>query len=89
MYLKNNNNLLDLNDVEFPRCFVLSHFVNPKREQIAFCDASEVGIGYVIYMKTTWNEEVHVCLVTAGSRVIPRTANTMLRLELCSAVELL
>ena len=42
----------------------------------------------MIYMRSTQGNEVHVSLVVAGSKVVPRGANTIPRLELNAAVEL-
>ena len=58
-----------------------------KKELHIFADASEVAIGFVMYLKTYSISNIHVSFVLAGSRVAPRDAVSMPRLELCAALE--
>ena len=78
----------ELNGFRFsmPRCI----FPTAARDKHlhVFADASSVAIGYVIYASCDINtEERHVSFVTAGSKVAPKAATTIPRLELCAAVE--
>ena len=80
--------LNDLSCIKISRCLIPKNFVSPVRELMCFCDSSEKGLGYVVYMRSVQNEEIHVSFVLANSRVAPRAAVTMPRLELNAAVEL-
>ena len=79
--------LLELNTLELPRCMIVKRFVSPTRELHVFSDASEEAIGFVIYMRCIENDEVSVSFVTGGSKVAPKGATSIPRLELCAAVE--
>ena len=77
-----------LNDFSFPRSFFPYGFSPTKQELHIFSDASVDAIGFVAYMRSTNDSgEVHLTFVTASSKVTPRSATTMPRLELCAAFE--
>ena len=81
------NSLSSLVHVSIPRCYVLQHFRNEKRELHVFSDASDDAIGHVIYMRSINEDgEVHVAFVSAGTKVSAQGATTIPRLELCAAV---
>lgn len=72
-----------------PRCI---HPFQPqdiiRKELHAFCDASLKAIGYAIYQKTITEDESFVSLVAGNSKVTPKGAGTIPRLELCAAVDI-
>ena len=82
------NSLQDLTGIKVPRSLIPSHFFEPLRELIGFCDSSEKGLGFIIYQRSLYKGEVHVAMVVAGSKVIPRGATSMPRCELNAALEL-
>ena len=81
------NSLSELESLKLPRCFVPNEFSSPKRELHVFSDASEVAIGFCIYMRCIERNNVHVTFVAGSSKVAPRCATSIPRLELCAAVE--
>ena len=59
-----------------------------RRELHAFSDASKDAIGFVVYLRSCNDlNEVHVAFVCASSKVAPRAALTIPRLELCAAMD--
>ena len=77
-----------LNDLRIPRSFFPVGFEVTRQEIHIFADASENAIGFVAYMRSLNNHGmVHVAFITASSRVTPRSATSMPRLELCAALE--
>ena len=52
-----------------------------------FVDASLVAIGYVIFIRTIDHHNVYINFVTAGSKLAPRAATSVPRLELCGALQ--
>ena len=77
-----------LSDFHVPRCFYPLNFNPTNQELHVFSDASENAIGYVAYMRSINKaNDVAVCFVTASSKVAPRSATTIPRLELCAALE--
>ena len=72
-----------------PRSYIPNNFGTVvTRELHVFSDASNHGIGYVMYLRTTNDyETVHVSFVTGNSKVPPRMAISIPRLELCAAME--
>lgn len=52
----------------------------------AFGDASEAAMGACVYMKTIQDNEVHVNLIAAKTKVAPIKKITLPKLELCAAV---
>ena len=79
--------LTELVSIELPRCFIPKDFVDAERELYVFLDASQDGIGYCIYLKSSCEGKFHVVFVAGGSKVAPRTAITVPRLELNAGVE--
>ena len=63
------------------------NFEYTKREIHVFCDASIEALGFCIYVRYLNDKAVHCALLCAGSRLAPRAATSIPRLELCSAVE--
>ena len=77
-----------LNGIKVPRSFYPLDIFPEKQELHICCDASEQAIGHVAYMRTTATDgRVHVAYVSSSSRVAPRCATSMPRLELCTALE--
>jgi hypothetical protein len=75
--------------LSIPRSYIPHDFgIAVTRELHVFSDASNHGIGYVMYLRTVNNNEaVTVSFVTGNSKVPPRMAISIPRLELCAAVE--
>ena len=70
-----------------PRCILPLNTSGGRRELHVFCDASQDAIGSVIYMKSiSESGECVVTFVSAISRLAPRAATTIPRLELCAAL---
>ena len=81
---RSESNLLIVMNI--PRCYF------PKTAQITsfqlhgFCDASELAYAGVVYLRMTdLNENVHISLVAAKTKVAPIKRLTIPRLELCGA----
>ena len=71
-----------------PRCYIPHDFGIPTQCELhGFSDASLEGTGYVIYMKSYQSERIHVSFVCGNSRVAPRLATSIPRLELCAALD--
>ena len=80
--------LATLSTITIPRCFYPEDFDPVRRELHVFCDASDKAIGFVSYMRTLSSDEsVQVTFLNASSKVAPRAANSMPRLELCAGVD--
>ena len=77
--------LSSLNALKIPRSYIPPTFNSPNRELFVFSDASNSAIGYVIYMRSTHDNDVHVSFVTASSKVSPQSATSIPRMELCAA----
>lgn len=77
--------LLALNQLKVNRRILL---LNPVQIQIiGFCDASELGYGAVIYLRSSDTVgNVKIALLCSKSRVSPPKKQTIARLELCSCV---
>ncbi|XP_071104136.1 uncharacterized protein [Haliotis cracherodii] len=74
-----------MNQVSLPRCIDPPEPVNQRQLHI-FCDASEKVYGSVAYLKSETNDgSSHVTFVAARSRVAPKKALSMPRLELLAA----
>ena len=72
--------------LSMPRCIFPDSVTNIHLH--VFADASSVAIGFVIY--ATSNDlagNKHTSFILAGSKVAPRAATTIPRLELCAALE--
>ena len=81
--------LNQLTALEIPRCFKPKNFGLCTQQILhVFADASEEAIGLSIYLLSI-NErsERHVSFVCGESRVAPRNAGSMPRLELCAALQ--
>ena len=81
--------LPNITELTIPRCLFPDRADKPlKAELHVFCDASEEAIGHVMYVRSIYaDDSVYVSFLFANSKVAPRSANTMPRLELCAAVE--
>ena len=80
--------LKELNNIAIPRCMGPVHFHPVRRELHVFCDASSDCIGYVAYLRSLdQGGRVCVTFINASSKVAPRSANSIPRLELNAAVE--
>ncbi|KAA0201607.1 hypothetical protein HAZT_HAZT004961 [Hyalella azteca] len=74
--------------VSVPRSYTPAGFHSTDRQLHVFCDASEEAIGYAIYLRSQSSlGEICVSLVMSNSKVAPRGATSIPRLELCAAVE--
>ena len=81
--------LSDLNKIEIPRGYVPLGFGKITGQVIhIFSDASKDAMAYVCYVQS-FNEEGHInnCFLLANSKVAPKMANSIPRMELCAAVE--
>ena len=77
-----------MGEFRVPRCFISSNFVCKSYELHAFCDASEDAIGFVLYLRGIDSQNrSEVAFVSGNSRVAPRSATSIPRLELCAALE--
>ena len=80
--------LSSIGKLSFPRSYFTASFPPVvKRELHTFTDASVDALGYVIYTRYSNGKEIQCSFVCAGSRVAPRAASSIPRLELCAAVE--
>ena len=82
--------LLEIETVKqlsLPRCYHPEDFgIAEERTLHVFCDASDDAIGHVVYMlERNHSGTYHVSFVFASSKVSPRQATTVPRLELCAA----
>ena len=82
------SSLKTLDGLRISRGFYPNGFNPIEQELHVFSDASEKAIGHVAYMRSINKEhQVHVAFVTASSKVAPKCATTIPRLELCAALE--
>ena len=80
--------LKSITGLKIQRCFHPTDFGTPDSLELhVFSDASLHATGYVIYIRYQKQNHNHVSLVMANSRVTPRLANTVPRLELCAALD--
>ena len=80
--------LHDLHLISISRSFYPINFHPISQEIHAFSDASKSAIGYIIYIRSFDTAgKCHVSFVTASSKVAPRCATTMPRMELCAALD--
>ena len=80
--------LSSLHSLTIPRCFIPLSFSEVTKTSLhVFCDASEDAIGHVVYLKSESSDSIHVAFVYGESKVSPRQATSIPRLELCAAVE--
>ena len=84
------NSLTELSGLVIPRSYVPVNFgIVVSTELHGFCDASNEGTGYVIYLKSVNDSNSkHVSFVLANSKIVPKSPPTMPRLELCASLEL-
>ena len=75
--------------VSIPRCFHPPNYGKIISMDLhVFADASEKSIGLVMYLRqVNYEDQVCVAFVFANSKVAPRAAVSMPRLELCAATE--
>ena len=73
--------------MEVPRCMLPVIPAGTKLELHVFADASELAIGSVAYLcSVTPDGEVRMSFISVLSKLAPRTATTIPRLELCAAL---
>jgi len=72
---------------EIPRCFTPSEFAVAETSLHHFSDASDVGYGQCSFLRfTSIDGQVHCCLVSGKSRVVPLKSSVSLpRLDLLAA----
>ncbi|KAM9828380.1 uncharacterized protein ACBT44_022570 [Syngnathus typhle] len=76
--------LKDLEQLQIPRC---SQSTAVRKELCIFSDASTMAIGAVAYLRALDSEgQWHTGFIMGKSKVAPRPAHTVPRLELCAAV---
>ena len=78
-----------LSTLKIPRCLKPKRFGNVSRRTLhIFCDASQDSIGHVVYIRSTNDAAgVHVSFLYGESKVSPKSATSIPRLELCAAVD--
>ena len=82
------NSLASIEGLKIQRCFHPRDFEKSNGVELhVFSDASMQAIGHVIYIRYENQNRIHVSLVAANSKVTPRSANTVPRLELCAALD--
>ena len=81
-------NLNSVNTFKVNRSFYPCNFKPEHQDMHIFSDASDMAIGYAVYIRSIDKDgHIIVNLVTASSKVSPRCATSIPRLELCAAVE--
>ena len=77
-----------LSSIRLRRTYRPHGFGTPRRSELhVFSDASQDSIGYVLYLRQFGDgADVSVAFVFGNSRVAPRSATSIPRLELCAAV---
>lgn len=80
--------LVHLEDIKIPRTYLPGSLSNCKEKSVhIFCDASELAIAAVGYLKTTsQKDECNVGFVMGRGKLAPPHGHTIPRLELCAAV---
>ena len=82
------SSLSALSEFKVPRGFYPKGFTPFIQELHTFSDSSEMAIGHVSFMRSIdSNFNIHVSFISSSSKLCPRAATTMPRLELCAAVE--
>ena len=83
------NSLRDIANVSVPRCHKPKGFgVVVRYELHCFSDASKDAIGHVIYLScSNAHSQVSLAFVYGSTKVSPRCADTIPRLELCAAMD--
>ncbi|XP_022062446.2 uncharacterized protein LOC127534576 [Acanthochromis polyacanthus] len=82
------NSLKALEDLQIKRCYNPGSSREMRSNELCiFSDASTVAIGAVAYLRSVdSNGQYHVGFVLGKSKLAPRPAHTVPRLELCAAV---
>ncbi|XP_075315887.1 uncharacterized protein LOC142375626 [Odontesthes bonariensis] len=83
------NSMKELEQLDIPRPYVPVSLATQTqyRELCVFSDASDIAIAAVAYLRTvSMTGECHVGFVMGKSKLTPRPAHTVPRLELCAAV---
>ena len=76
-----------LNDFQISRPMVGDLCSSVRNELLVYCDASELAIAAVAYLRSNdMNNEEKVGFIVGKSKVAPRSCHTIPRLELCAAV---
>ncbi|XP_057695101.1 thymocyte nuclear protein 1 isoform X1 [Corythoichthys intestinalis] len=80
--------LKHLEQLQIPRCYLpFSQTTAVRKELCIFSDASTMAIGAVAYLRALNTEgQWHTGFIMGKSKVAPRPAHTIPRLELCAAV---
>ena len=80
--------LSSLSKIRVRRAFYPMGFKPVRQELHTFCDASLKGVGYISYMRSIdGSGKIEVALISASSKLCPKAATSIPRLELCAAVE--
>ena len=86
-FRKWQHSLVNLTKLRLERCFTPANFKVKRQEIHTYVDASEKAIGHVIYLRSVDKDDnVYISFVYGDSKVAPRAAGTIPRLELCAAV---
>ena len=82
------DSLKALEELRIKRCYIPASLSETQRKELCiFSDASTVAIGAVAYLRAADTEgKHHVGFVMGKSKLAPRPAHTVPRLELCAAV---
>ena len=80
--------LFELSSIRLPRCYHVPDFGEVVLSELhVFCDASQESIGHVVYLRQISNVgTISVSFVYGNSKLAPRAALTVPRLELCAAL---
>ena len=79
--------LEDLAHISIPRPYVRSGLQDASRVEVhVFCDASEIAISAVAYLKVFDGDHTDVGFLLGKSKLAPAHGHTIPRLELCAAV---
>ena len=83
------SSLSSLHELKLPRSYIYNGFHDIERRELhIFSDASEVAIAAVAYLKLiSCTGQVNTSYLMSKSKLIPKTATSMPRAELCAAVE--
>ena len=82
------HSLDDIRLIEFQRGYYPEELVPVTLQELhVFADASFDGLGYCVFLRSFGNNSIHVSLVCAGSKLTPRAATSVPRLELNGAME--
>ncbi|KAL6466869.1 hypothetical protein MHYP_G00246730 [Metynnis hypsauchen] len=76
-------------NITLPRCYTSPEMDSPNsnRKVHVFCDASECTYGSVVYLRSeSPSGKVEISFLTARSRVAPKKQQSILHLDLCTAL---